>query len=270
MSFPVVVNFDVNVDAQHGVVVFEDSPADIFDKVICATTLPVEHLYVGDAANEALFEFQGVDDAINGRRLVGPTSFGTDARKAAFTTALQAILTNDSNLANALNAENAQPFDDAGKAYATDFKQYKSFGRLALATYAHHLFGHVQATAAISNDTAIINFMNGEGETDAKICSDLVNQIYTASDATAIAKQVIGQDATRATEVDNDLTSPDSWQRLKWFGGDKIYVQVTLKRPTTVNVADGTADVQQYIPSANSLPELGIKYSFEITLSSEL
>ena len=117
--------------------------------------------------------------------------------------------------------------------------QYKSFGHLALAAYAHYLFGHLQATAAITNDTAIINIMNGEGLTDAKIASSLVDAIYgmNTTIATSVCKQVIGQDASRTMNVDNDLTSPASWQRLQWAGGDQIYLQVTLKRPPTLSPA---------------------------------
>ncbi len=266
---PVVVNLNVNVDAAHGVTVFEDAPVTVSDVIVCATNLPVAHLYTGDAADMALYEFQGQDDDIAGRIVTG---FATVANGAAFASALGAILTDDQNAVDALDGTAAQPFNDAGKSYATDFQKYKSFGRLALATYAHHLFGHVQATAAITNDTAIINYMNGTGLTNANICALLVAEIYgmNAEAATAVVKQVIGQDSSRATEVDNDLTNPASWQRLKWVGGDKIYVQVTLLRPTTVNVADNDDDVQQYLPAATSLPEAGITYNFEITISSDL
>ncbi len=263
---PVTVNFDVNVNASHSVTIFEDSPVTLEDVIVCSTTLPVSNLYVSDAADEALFEFQGQDAEIAGRVLVGEASFGTTARAATFASDLAAILTNDNNVTDALDATSAQPFNEANK-YTSSFKEYTSFGRVALAAYAHHLFGHVQATAAITNDSDIVEHMNGEGVGKANICSSLVAAIYgmISDDATDVVKQVIGQDSSRTRDVDNDLTSPDSWQRLKWIGGDKIYLQVTLQRPTTVQVADGDDDVQQYVPASSSIPA-NIKYSFEITL----
>jgi hypothetical protein len=265
---PVSVNLNININTEYGVTVFEDTPININNVVICKTKLGVSNLYISDDADEALFEFQGQDDDIAGRVI---STFANEPNRAFLVSALAAILTNDNNDSDALNAYEASPFNN----YIADVPQmklYKSFGRLALAAYAYYLFGHVQATAAISNDTTIINFMNGEAENDAKIASTLASIIHTlnTTGATSICKQVIGQDASRTLNVDNDLTNPAAWQRLKWIAGDKIYVQVSLQRPDYVNVADGLADIQQYLPSANLIPSNGIKYNFEIELADDL
>ncbi len=265
---PVSVNLNININTEYGVTIFEDTPISVNDIVICKTKLGVSNLYVSDAADQALFEFQGQDDEIAGRIV---SNFANETNYTFLVSALAAILTDDSNSSDALNAYQAAPFNN----YINDVPQmklYKSFGRLALAAYAYYLFGHVQATAAITNDTALINFMNGEGPTDAQIASTLATVIHNmnTTGATKICKQVIGQDSSRARNVDNDLSSPGSWQRLQWVAGDKIYLQVTLQRPTTVNVADGIDDVQHYVPLASTVPLNGIKYNFEIEIEDDL
>jgi hypothetical protein len=134
----------------------------------------------------------------------------------------------------------ASPFNDAK--YNTNAEQYRKhsdFGRLALAAYAHYLFGHQAATAAITNDEA---FMRGilstdasgawtksttgnvstwsvtQTVTDANIALNLAKLIVTksetqnrylnvAADSASLAnivRQVIGQDASRAMDQDNN------------------------------------------------------------------
>lgn len=154
---------------------FEDTPANLSNIVLCKKKLGVSHLYTGNDVDQALFEFQGQDNNIAGRIIDNFKNL--TGRKQAFIDALASILTNNANDADALNAYMAIPFNS----YLTDVPQmklYRSFGHLALGTYAHYLFGHVQATAAISNDTSIINFMNGSGETAADIAPSLVTSIH--------------------------------------------------------------------------------------------
>ncbi len=74
---------------------------------------------------------------------------------------LQAIL------CDTFDCSAASPFSN----YTSDVEYYKQrdFGRVALATYAHYLFGHVDATAAITNDKAFVEGMlsiNAEGDNE--------------------------------------------------------------------------------------------------------
>ncbi len=266
---PVSVNLNINVDTQHSVTIFEDVPAEINNIIKCKTKLPVSHFYNSGDIDEALFEFQGRDNDIIGRVI---DNFAISQRNQSLNDSLESILTDETNDFDQLNATNAVPFNILNKYTNDNYKKYKSIGNLVLAIYAHYLFGHVQATAAIVNDTYIIDYMNGASETDAKIISSLVNAIYDMDElaATKVCKQVIGQDASRTRDVDNDLSSPASWQRLQWKTGDIIYVQVTILPPTSVTVGDGLADIQKYIPQATEIPLTGIKYNFEIELVEDI
>jgi hypothetical protein len=61
----------------------------------------------------------------------------------------------------------AVPFDGY-KSSAQYYKQ-RDFGRVALATYAHYIFGHVDATAAITNDKEFVEYilsLNDKGNSE--------------------------------------------------------------------------------------------------------
>lgn len=55
-----------------------------------------------------------------------------------------------------------------------------------------------------------------------------------------IVKQVLGQDASRAMDQDNNELTPNTHQLLRFYDGDVIYVSITLKQPlVTVNGQTG-------------------------------
>ena len=262
MSVNVVVDLGVNTNATGTIDVFGQTAPVITNKVIASVNVPVSTIIGGGVST--LIEFQGQDNDIAGRlETVFTTGGGFAARKTALASAIQAALV------GALDASAAEPFNITAKYTDAGYKNYTSFGSLALGAYAHYLFGHVDATAAIDNDTTFVSKMNGTNTLsgEANLGGALADLIFTldAAKCTAIAKQVIGQDASRAFGVDNDNTTPDGWQKLIFKPGDKIYVSVTLAAPTVTVLGNNTA--QQSEPSA-ALFANNIKYMVEITLSN--
>ena len=261
MSVNVVVDLGVNTNASGTIDVFGQTAPVITNKVIAAVKVPSAIFYASSASS--LIEFQGQDNDIAGRLettwTADPTGTGVATRKALTAQKLQAALV------GALDASAAEPFNISAKYTDAGHKNYASFGDLALGSYAHYLFGHVDATAAIDNDTTFISKMNGVGLTDAKLGEALTDLIFSldAAKCTAIAKQVIGQDASRAFGVDNDNTTPDGWQKLAFKAGDKIYVSVTLTAPTVTVLGNNSA--QQSEPSS-ALFANNIKYMIEMTI----
>ncbi len=280
MPSPVVVNFNVSVDASGSVSVFGEEPHEITNKIVATKSLPVTALYDASGSSNSnvlnsLFEFwEGSDSTdiqgtLSGKTVSGNSSVsqGRDYTKLLpkFVMDLQAVLD--------------APFDCSG---ATPFNQYTStsqyykpdnFGRLALSSYAHYLFGHVAATAAITNDVSFMNAMLSKtspnitsttatypftsaspvsvsdisgstaSATNANLALRLVKEIMTLSDSkvTDIVKQVIGQDASRAKDQDNNDLQPGVRQALKFVAGDKIYMNIQLQQPNVVVNGNGNA-----------------------------
>ena len=271
MPANVVVNFDVNADASGTVSVFgKQSDAPSTNVIYADYKLPVSTLY--KASGDALIKFQG-----DGSNIVAAyDTFTTTENQVA--ASLELILT------KLLDARNATPFNSTGYTNV-NHTNYTSFGELALASYAHNIFGHVQATAAITNDDEFVTFMDSNGTTTAdttkaNIARALAAKIrsgLTSTEILNIAKQVIGQDASRAKNVDNDVAAPNNWQSLEWQDGDIIYFQITLRDPTIkygASASDATAapdyngwtasgnDGQQYHPTSIS----DIKYNVRVIL----
>ncbi len=265
MSANVIIDLNVNTTATGTLNVFSQAAPTITNKVIASVKINASLLH---GASASLIEFQGQGDGI-AARLFTPfavTEPAATTNKTALGSALQTSLTTGN-----LDASDANPFNvtAAGVAKYLDanYKNYSSFGELALGAYAHYLFGHVDATAAIDNDTTFIAKMNGtnEGAGEANLGAKLAALIFSlnAAQCAAIAKQVVGQDASRAFGVDNDNSTPDGWQRLIFKSGDKIYVSVTLNGPT-ISVLDGVSQQSEPGPGLYTTP---IKYMIEVELT---
>jgi hypothetical protein len=240
------VVFDVEIDASGTVNVFAKAREAVTNVIWATEKLAKEVLYT-DASN-AHIKFQGwsgagSDEDISGVRH-NTSATAKDASGASFK--LNSVINGQ------FDCSGATPFNAAGYSGISAYQTYSSFGRAMLGAYAHHLFGHVQATAAIDNDQAFVAAMNGQGATDAKVAARLLTAL-DAMDATActkVARQVIGQDATRAMTVDNDLNSPDSYQALKFITNDVVYMRVKLLAPTVTVGGNARSDVA-FLDSTN-------------------
>jgi hypothetical protein len=232
----VTVHLGVTVDATGNVSVFGEAAVSQTNVIVAATTLPSGHLYKGK--DDSLIRFKGPAAAPNTIYAELHSAFA--ANKAALKTALAAIIL------GAFDCSGATPYN-SGYSAADNYWQRTSFGHVALGAYAHDLFGHVAATAAIDNDTVFISKMNGILAGDANIAGLLSDAVYLLNPekSTVIAKQVIGQDASRAMGEDNDEYSPDLYQALEFKAGDVVYMSVNLLAPT-VSVSNAA---QQSAPS---------------------
>jgi hypothetical protein len=254
-SVPVTVNFNVNVDASGNIEVFGQAPVTLTDIVVCLENLSVTTLY--DTSSNAVFEFQ---------EPMGPLGTRVARRMTAWDqsgnlrTGFENIITGD------MDASGAIPFDLAKYASNLEYYQHESLGRLILSMYAHYLFGHVAATAAITNDETFINNINGNTEGTALLGKGITELIdsMSDSDALAIVEQVLGQDASRAMDFDNNALAPGRWQALRFFAGDKVFIQVNVKQPS-VTVSNNAAVAQQSEPLSTQVIER--TYNLQITLA---
>jgi hypothetical protein len=169
---PISVNFNVVIDASGNLEVFNAAAPVVTNVLVAEHTLPVTALYDPDN-NKGLLELwepenaQGdihVQLADTDRTASGGLNFAGKYQTAAkeIAAGLEAIL------CDKFDCSGAAPFSS----YTGNVEYYKQrdFGRVALATYAHHLFGHVDATAAITNDKAFVEAMlstsaGGDNET---------------------------------------------------------------------------------------------------------
>jgi hypothetical protein len=282
---PVKVNLDVTVDASGTINVFGQAPPSIPTPVVSKSTVVLaSDFYKG--LDNSLFKFWetsgniiDISGAINNDFVTASVGANVKALFSHLSSALGADI---------LDASGVAPFSG----YSSDNEAYwkfNGFGRLALSAYAHDIFGHVAATAAITNDQAFIDRMNANAsETSlalsvnngmmpaattslANLAAMLVYKIVKmdAAAATAVVKQVIGQDASRAMGEDNNALAPDGSQALTFLPGDIIYVKVNLLA-ATVELAAG----QQATTNGNLTPndgDLGTpatkEYVIEITLA---
>lgn len=257
----VTVNLNVNIEASGAVNIFSQPFAGITNELVADLRLPASDLYKGTAAGASLLEFSGVTNA------EAPLDDIVGAYNAAFkaNAAYQAALASSihSVVTGSLTASAGSiPFG----AYGTEYRGYNSFGELALAAYAHYIFGHVDATAAIDNDTVFKGKMNGTGAADAKLGEKLAAEVFTNLDPTAVVKQVLGQDATRTIGQDNDgpTGSASGIQNLIFKADDVIYMAITLKQPS-LTIANGGLPAGLF--PAGQLPGAAVKYNIKITLA---
>jgi hypothetical protein len=244
------VNLDVTVDAQGNVSVFGQAPVDMENVIVATVGLPASHLYKGQ--DNSLIRFQG--PALAPETITAELHSTFAPNKTALKGALASIILGTFDCTDAL------PFKEAK--YAGAYNSRTSFGHVALGAYANDLFGHIAATAAIDNDTLFMTTMNGTGAGQANIAGLLGEAIYAleADKCTAIAKQVIGQDASRAMGEDNDAYTPDLWQALEFKENDIVYMSVNLLAP----IVSLSNNAQQTTPSSG----VTHLYPIKITLSA--
>ena len=171
----VQVNFNVCIDAKGEIELFGETPPTPDNVIIALHDLPVTALYdetnekglievwePSDAQGDIKTQLANTDSSGNGQG--GPDLSGAyQVACKTFAQGLEAILCDE------FDCSGVEPF----KTYdgTPQYTMQRDFGRVALAYYAHHLFGHVDATAAITNDVAFVHSMlsttTGGGQEDA-------------------------------------------------------------------------------------------------------
>jgi hypothetical protein len=159
----VSVNFDVAIDANSKIQLFGETFTAPGNVIVADVTLPVTALY--DASGQTgLLEIWEPSDALgsikcqlandggaDGTNLAGAYQVAAKALAAGF----QAILEGE------FDCSGATPY--AGNYSAPEYYKQENFGRVALGMMAHYLFGHVDATVAITNDAAFVDAMLSTG-----------------------------------------------------------------------------------------------------------
>lgn len=270
MSVPVTVNFNVNVDASGVVNIFgETYDLSAQNVVVAEVDLSANLLYKGD--DNGLIHFwepegeQHTTHAVLFGEVAFTTSAGADV-SGTFTGTQDDLRDGFNKVINgSFDCSEADPF--SAVKYENKYNIQTSFGRLALSTYADQLLGHIAATDAITNDVAFIDGMNAEtGAGAAQIGTKLAAALFsnvqmTKDNCSRIANQVLGQDASRAMDEDNNQLAPGMLQALEFRPGDIIFVQVKIVAPTVIlGTGQGATDIPDKYTTEKS-------FSLKITLS---
>jgi hypothetical protein len=96
----------------------------------------------------------------------------------------------------------------------------------------------------------------------------VVTQYPDISSNARIVKQVIGQDATRAMDQDNNQLAPEVHHLLRFYPNDKIFINITLQKPNVL-VSSGVNSQQKAYDTINDafVNSNDYKYALEITLA---
>ena len=294
----IFVNLNVNLDASGDVVILGDEVYTPSNPIVPSVKLPVEDLYDASSGN-SLFEFQEPTNSTGIRK--GYLASHEDRDYKLLVPALAQHM--QDVFEGSFDCSEADPFKGYGSAA---YKSVGSIGDLALKLYAHHLLGHVAATAAITNDQAIIDaaeftslahpiasFADADRatwaavvgtSTEVEIVKRLLGQLLTKADGAAtadqneglndIVNQVLGRDANRAINEDNNQNyGPDEWAPLKFIAGDKICMELTFVAPgvTLGGIGNGTSGQQVSAGTiASRYPAYGdVKTKFTVVIELE-
>ena len=171
---PITINLNVVIDASGNLSVFSAQAPVIGNTVVAERTLPVIAFY-NSITNKGIIELWEPSDKQGDIRIqladTNLTASGGLNLSGAYQTVakdlakgLQAIL------CDSFDCSGVQPFSNTNYKANINYYKQRDFGRLALAIYAHYLFGHIDATAAITNDKEFVHSMlsvsaGGDNET---------------------------------------------------------------------------------------------------------
>jgi hypothetical protein len=327
----VSVNFNIDISGNSSLNVFGEAAQQMDNVIVAEYLLPVDALY--DTSSVGLIELwedkDNIDDIsvslahTDGSALPG----GFDLSGAWQATAKKLAMGLENVLCKPLDCSGVAPF--SASAYTADEEYYKptDFGHVALGVFAHYMFGHVDATAAITNDKAFLKSMlslsvgdadaavvredasggadrvaaftyttdisdNGyvkaawmeQSAADANLARRLAAAVIekgfdnagalnvtTVSDASNnkallsnIVRQVVGQDATRLMNEDGSERTIDQHRLLRFYAGDVIYVNITIKTPGVTVGAGQRSDLTSNALQASYTEK---SYAIKITLA---
>ena len=149
----VKVSLRVDVDVSGTVDIFTGAGNTVNNVVVCSVPAAAIAFYQ-DASRGILEYWEPSSDRGN---ILG-AAIASSLRKSASGSTTNPGPVLQASLQGSLDASAAPPFNQY--AGASNYTTYAGVGELALALHAEYLFGHPQATAAIDNDVAIVNFFN--------------------------------------------------------------------------------------------------------------
>jgi hypothetical protein len=337
----VEVNFNVLIDAKGEIELFGESAPVVENVIVAKQSLPVTALYEADASGAdvagliEIFEPSTAQGNIRCQLANDGGEDGPDLSGVYQTAAARLAHGFERLLCDEFDCSGSDvvPYNETRYHGIVEYQTQRDFGRVMLGVYAHYLFGHVDATAAITNDKVFVHSMlsctaggDAESLTDASgaevrynswtgatdISGKNVENWNFAADATApgmdaklavrlvkaiiekgkaggdisgaivtsdisgaaapagsiaqIVRQVIGQDSSRANNVDGSQRTLDKHLLLRFYAGDVIYVNIKVKKPA-VTVA-GPVGASANAPDAATLvTEVAGGYTIKITLA---
>ena len=294
---PIEVNLNILVDASGTIEIFGQAPPEVDNVIVADVELEAAALY---SASNSMFEFWEPSDATGTRKAALAGDYAAGETVDADNTRDWKLLTR--KLANGIqdclegefDATLATPFSLV-KYTAAVHKKADNFGELALRSYAHYTLGHIDATAAITNDQAFVRAMLSQNassglytkytaselleednfsataagtKSDANLAKLLVKAI-ASKDRTqilVIANQVLGQDASRAMDEDNNQITVDKRQALKFIAGDIIYMNIKLQKPDVVIAPTGQKVSDSVLEGKFAGLKVEENYTLKITL----
>ena len=284
MTIPVIVDLKVEVNANSKLIIFAEAPA-VGNNVIEST------FNVPSAAFNGLIEFWSV----SGGNINSHLDLTVVDEKVAYKTTSVSLYNNIKNvLSSSFDCKEAEPFKTTGNSYYNQ----ANFGKVALGQVTNEVFGHVAATAAITNDEAYVTSMlNGDASTiwdniyaygsqqsitKPNLANALVRtlmmkgykkdasnadvEIKDEEDApllTLITKQVIGQDPSRAQGTGHI--------KLSFYPGDVVFMTINVSRATLSLSNAGPNDTPEQKEAAIAATKLtsgsARKFDLKITIS---
>jgi len=236
------VNLEAVIDLSGNVQIFTAASTTVSNVVVCSMPMDVAALY-SDASG--VFEF--TEPSGNRSDVSGFISSSAKSNGSI----LNGIVGLEDKIANRIHLSLTNPLDASGanpfNAYAGqangEYTTYANLGELVLSLYAAYLFGHPAATAGITNDQALVNYINSAAA-GANVGTNLKNAInnLTTAEATKIVRSVLSQDPKRATDHPNRQFNALDGQHhvpLIFRSDDVIYLSITVQAPsvTTLDAA---------------------------------
>ena len=278
---PVRVNLEAVIDLSGNVQIFTTASTTVSNVVVCSMGMPTVALY-SDAS--CVFEF--TEPSGNNRGDV--SGFISSSAKSNGSilngiAGLEGTIANriHMSLTNPLDASGANPFNAyAGQANG-EYTTYANLGELVLSLYAAYLFGHPAATAGITNDQALVDYINSEAA-GANVGANLrtaINNLTTA-EATKIVRSVLSQDPKRATDHPNRQFNALDGQHhvpLIFRDDDVVYLSITVQAPSVTTLdsagAPSSSDAGNLVGiAANATtryPSSPVpRFAFQITLQA--
>jgi hypothetical protein len=146
-------------------------------------------------------------------------------------------------LCNKFICTNAAPFNNPNYIGKTEYTTQRDFGRVALAVFAHYLFGHVDATAAITNDLtfvkSILSISSDSAAVDETIAGPAAR--YTAYNSTHLS-EINSADISQWTNKTGSISDANLAKRLtaaiieKGFSAGTL-VESNVQTATTSDLA---------------------------------
>jgi hypothetical protein len=230
----VEVNFEVTIEGNSNLSVFGEKFVSPTNIIVAKQTLPVNALY--DATNhKSLIEIsEPLDDPNNIEVQLADTDNSSIANGfdlsggyiqclKTFAKGLQKVLCDEFDCKNAVPFNSIKYIASNGNPIPEYTKQ-RDFGRVGLAVFAHYLFGHVDATSAITNDVAFIKNM-------LSLTGSSANTAVTDEESTGPADRYTNYSTIHKTEITNTTKEnlSTSWTNLDGTAEDANLAQRLVK-----------------------------------------